>query len=118
MPDLQSDFEEKFNIVKNNYLKSLEEKYSVLKDLKEGILQSGNLNSESSITAINEAYSHIHKLSGSSAIFGFNELSRISNRLELLLKEFAENNYLSNEKVVFENFEILLNEIKKAIKTD
>lgn len=118
MPDLQSDFEEKFNTVKNNYITSLNEKYNILRNLKSCIFKDANLNSESSINAINEAYGYIHKLSGSSAIFGYSELSQISNKLELSLKEFIENNYSSNEKVIFENLEILLIEINKVIKKD
>jgi chemotaxis protein histidine kinase CheA len=113
MINLQSDFEEKLNTVKNNYLKSLNEKYTVLKALKDLICKDENL-----INAFHETYGYIHKLSGSSAMFGFQELGQVSNKLELLLAEFIKSNYSSDKKVISETFEILLNEIEKIIKKD
>ena len=116
MTSLESDFEEKLLLVKNNYLKSLNEKYNILNALKDSIFKAESLNDESSIKAFQEAYGYIHKLSGSSALFGFYELGQTSNKLELLLKEFIENGCLLDKQIIFEHFDILLNELEKAIK--
>jgi len=118
MINLQSEFEEKLNIVKINYLKSLNEKHTLLGILKDLMFKTDNLKDESLANAFQEAYMYIHKLSGSSAMLGFSELGETSNKLELLLKEFIGSDYSSDKKVVCENFEILLNEIEKAIKKD
>jgi len=118
MLNLQSEFEEKFNTAKNNYLKSLNEKHTLLGILKNLMFKTDDLKDENRINAFQEAYGYIHKLSGSSAMFGFCELGQTSNKLELLLKEFMENNYSSDKKIIYENFEILLNEIEKATKKD
>ena len=117
MNSLQFDFEKKLNIVKNNYLERLNEKYNLLKKFKDCIFKAENLKDENSVNSFQEAYGLIHKLSGSSAMFGFSEIGQTSNKLELLLKEFMENGYSSDKEVILQNFEILLNEIEKAITT-
>jgi len=115
MQNLQAEFEEKFNIVKNNFLKSLNEKYALLEFFKDLICKAENLNDEKLIDDFQEAYNCVHKLSGSSAMFGFNQLGNASVELELLLKEFIKNNQTSNKTTILQNLENLLNEIKKAI---
>jgi len=115
MQNLQADFEEKFSIVKNNFLKNLNEKYILLKSFKDLICQTENLNAENLNEIFKDAYNCAHKLSGSSAMFGFNQLGRASVELEISLKDFIENNNLSDKKTVLQNLETLLNEIKKAI---
>ena len=118
MLNLQSEFEEKLNTAKTNYLKSLNEKHTLLGILKDLMFKTDDLKDENLINAFQEAYGYIHKLSGSSAMFGFSELGQTSNKLELLLKDFIKNDYSSDKEVICENFEILLNEIEKAIKKD
>lgn len=115
MPELQSEYEEKFNILKNNYLKSLKEKHDSLVILKNSIFNTEIQIDKNRTDEIQEAYRHIHKLSGSSAMYGFREISLISNKLELLIKHFIQDNYSSDEKIICENLEALLNEIEKAI---
>lgn len=112
----QPEAEEKFKIVKSNYIKNLNEKYTFLGVLKDLIFKTDNLKDESLDNTIQEAYMYIHKLSGSSNMLGFCELGITSNKLELLLKEFMKNDYSSDKKVVCENFEVLLQEIEKTIK--
>ena len=83
MNSLQFDFEKKLNIVKNNYLERLNEKYNLLIFLKDCIFKAENLQNENSFNSFQEAYGLIHKLSGSSAMFGFSEIGQTSNKLEL-----------------------------------
>lgn len=119
MTNLQSDFDEKLALIKNNYLKTLSEKYNILSKLKNYIFNSSKDSEESKFAEdIKESYGYVHKLSGSSAIFGFSELSKISNKLELLLKNFIESNYSTDKNVLFQQYEVLLIEIEKILKEE
>jgi chemotaxis protein histidine kinase CheA len=118
MAEQISDFDEKLNVIKHNYIKSLNEKFVLLTNLKNSVDHHENINDETSIKAFQEIYENVHKLSGSSAIFGFPKLSEISNRLELLLKEFVDSGCLSTSSDILLNFESLLNEIKNILKEE
>jgi len=115
MPDKISDFDEKLKIVKQNYLNALQEKYSSLKSIKELLKETGCKIVEANPDQIDEVYSHVHKLAGSSAMFGFKSLSIAANNLEMLLKEFISNCPLVNQDNVQETFDLLLEEIEKTI---
>ena len=115
MDSEQFDFQEKLNIAKSNYFKGLNEKYNFLITVKDCIFSAENLKEENSIAALQEAYGHIHKISGSSAMFGLNKLSKTSNKLELSLIELIKNDYSTDKKIILQNFENLLSEIKKAM---
>jgi chemotaxis protein histidine kinase CheA len=118
MPDLKSDFDEKLNIIKHNYIKSLNEKFILLTNLKNSVNYSENTNDENSIKAFKEIYENVHKLSGSSAIFGFQKMSELSNKLELLLKEYIDGGYLSDKHNVYTGIECLLDEINNTVRED
>lgn len=70
------DLKNKLNELKKGYLKKLED---ILANLK-------NLLSNEKID-IEELYSNIHKISGTSGIYGLSEISNISTEFEFYLKE-------------------------------
>ena len=118
MTELKSDFDEKLNIIKNNYIKSLSEKFILLTNLKNAVNYPENTHDENSIKAFKEIYENVHKLSGSSAMFGLQKLSELSNNLELLLKEFIDGGYISDKHTVYRGIESLLNELKNTLQED
>jgi len=115
MPDKISDFDEKLNIVKKNYLNSLQDKFHSLKAIKELLKEKECAIIEANLDQLNEVYVHVHKIAGSSAMFGFKGLSVAANKLELLLKDFIKACPLVDQKEVQENFDLLLSEIEKTI---
>ncbi len=107
----QSEFEEKLKIAKNNYLKNLYEKYTLLISLKDIVFKAETLNK----AAYDQVFLCVHKLSGSSAMFGYAELGKTSFNVELMLKEFIENDCSLHKQNISHDFEILLNEIQEVL---
>lgn len=76
---MSSNLEEKLKELKKLYLKKLADISLSLKIL----LNSEKIN-------IEEVYFQVHKISGTSGMYGLNELSHISTEFEIYLKEIKE----------------------------
>lgn len=93
---MNNSLEEKLKELKIGYLKKLESIHSELK-----ILMIAD------VVDINEIYSKIHTISGTSGMYGINDLSNAATEFEFYLKPLKENpDYINiNElKTKFSNF--------------
>lgn len=84
---MNSDLEEKLRELRKGYINKLRETFSSFKAL---------LNNEP--INIQEVYSKVHTISGTSGMYGIKELSDISTEFEFYLKPFRENPASINTK--------------------
>lgn len=77
---MDKNFERKLNELKKGYSNKLKESYPSFKDL----LDENPLN-------VQEIYSRVHSISGTSGMYGLNELSNLSTEFEFYLKSIKEN---------------------------
>lgn len=80
MEIMNNSLEEKLKELKIGYLKKLESVHSELKTL---LLAD--------VVDINEIYSKIHTISGTSGMYGISDLSNVSTEFEFYLKPLREN---------------------------
>lgn len=76
---MDNNLEEKLNELRKNYLNKLKDNLPSFKELT----------NEDSIN-INEIYSKIHTIAGTSGMYGMNDLSKISTEFEFYLKPLKE----------------------------
>lgn len=101
---MDNKLEEKLKELKKEYFKKLE---SMLLNFK-SLLTDENIN-------IEEIYSKVHKISGTSGMYGISDLSEASTELELYLKPLRENPDNINLEELKNNFTNYLDYIGNII---
>lgn len=94
-----------------------------LKELKQGYLKKleitlctfKNLLTDFESINIDELYSMVHTISGTSGMYGLNSLSDASTEFELYLKEIKNDKNLLKEDELLEKFKKYVNTIEKNI---
>lgn len=94
---MQNNLENKLKELKQAYLKKLED---ILLNFKK------NLEDTSSVD-IAELYSQVHKISGTSGMYGLKKLSEISSKFEMFLKEEKNNKPQKLKNKLFEYIKII-----------
>lgn len=106
MEVMTNNLEEKLKELKIGYLKKLETVLSELKAL-----------SAAQTPDINEIYSIIHTISGTSGMYGIKDLSNISTEFEFYLKPFKENTDSLNIKELKSKFSDYIDFLEKTVLT-
>lgn len=101
---MNNDLAEKLKELRIGYLNKLRESYPAIKTLVD----------EEPIN-IQEIYSKIHTISGTSGMYGLKEVSDISTEFEFYLKPLKENPDLIKIDEFKEKFSNYLNELQKTI---
>lgn len=108
MSEKENDIiEESFNLVRKKFMAKLPEKLLEINEIEKG-LSLDNRN----IKILKALHQSIHKLSGSSSMFGFAELGEKANELELYLKPIINNNCCTNDQMI--HIIKLLDNVKKG----
>ena len=87
---MDNDLQAKINILKQGYLKKLEGMILEFKAILEKI----------SLSNIEELYSKVHTISGTSGMYGLSELSSFSTDFEVYLKKINNDKKIYNEDVL------------------
>jgi len=85
-----------------------------LNKLKGTFLDFKALSNEKPIN-INEVYSKVHTISGTSGMYGLKDLSSTSTEFEIYLKPLKENPNSINTKDLKDKFEIYLGDLEKIL---
>lgn len=101
---MNNDLAEKLKELRNGYLNKLKESYPGIKALMD----------EEPIN-IQEIYSKIHTISGTSGMYGIQDLSEASTEFEFYLKPIKENPNSIKINEFKEKFSNYLNELQKVI---
>ncbi len=102
------EFLEQIEELKQSYAAHLPEKMQQLQSLEKSLDE--NL---TNFEALKELYQLTHKLAGSSASFGFTELSERAYELEMFIKPLVKKSE-ALDKNSFEVYKTLLNSLKKS----
>jgi chemotaxis protein histidine kinase CheA len=94
--DLPKEFTSKFELLKQDYANKLPQMVAELSEAVNSFLQ--NPTEET----VKKAYVVVHNLSGSSGIFGYNDIRKNSKNFEKLLKPFLEKKEMpTKENITF-----------------
>lgn len=104
---MDKNFEEKFKELKKGYLNKLRVNFSSFKDL----LDENPLN-------IQEIYSRVHTIAGTSGMYGISDLNNLSTEFEIYIKPFKENPELIKMEELKNQFSNYLDSIEKTILGD
>lgn len=104
---MDKNFEEKFKELQKGYLNKLRENFSNFKVL----LYENPIN-------VQEVYSRVHTISGTSGMYGMYVLSDISTDFEIYLKPIKENPNSLNTEEFKNKFANYLDSIEKIILGD
>ncbi len=102
---MNNNLEEKLKELKKGYLEKLKILVVTLKDLSDNLEQ---LN-------IDDLYSKVHTVSGTSGMYGLKELSDISTNFELYLKEIKNGNKNLNKTELKEKLTEYINNIEIVV---
>lgn len=102
---MDNNFEEKLKILRQGYINKLKENFANFKDLAKA-------------TPINfeEVYTKVHTISGTSGMYGLNDLSKASTEFEFYLKPFKENPDIINQDELKSKLTNYLDYIEKIIE--
>ena len=101
---MNNDLEEKLKELRKGYLNKI----------KGTILDFKVLSDEEPIN-INEVYSKVHTISGTSGMYGLKDLSSTSTEFEIYLKPLKENQNSINTEELKDKFSIYLKDIEKIL---
>lgn len=100
----KNDLENKLKELRQGYLKKLEDVVLSLKST----LQNEEMD-------VDEIYAEVHKVSGTSGMYGLNEISNISTEFEFYLKELKNDKTLIKPKELSEKLAKYLKNIETSI---
>jgi len=111
MYEFDEEFDEKFKILQKEYIIKLPEKIEQIEIAGSAVNELKN-----SDKALENLCKLVHKLSGSSAMYGFSLISQISNEFEVLLNQIIQNELCINEHnaIIFVYIERLKQAFKKG----
>lgn len=110
MYELDDEFSEQFKILQKNYITKLREKFTQIELIgKEAIETRGE------IDCLKNLYNFVHKLSGSSSMFGFAIIGQISNDFEIKLKQIIENKIFPITDEQITSISIYIENLKEAL---
>jgi HPt (histidine-containing phosphotransfer) domain-containing protein len=118
MTNAQSEFEEKLAQLKLNYLKSLKEKNEIIIELKNKMTEVSDFTTPDYEVLLRELHQHVHKLAGSSAIFGFSTISEISHMIEINLKQIIDENILADNKDLIKSLDDMIALVTKILNEE
>lgn len=104
---MDKNFLENLNKLKKSYIKKLKLSVSDF----EMILNNGTID-------IQDLYQRIHKISGTSGMYGLFEISNISSSLEFYLKKFKDNPEKINQEDLKQNLSEYLKSFKEFLQGD
>jgi len=104
MLTMNNNLEEKLKELRKGYLNKIKDTFLDFKML---------LNEEP--ININEIYSKVHTISGTSGMYGLKDLSETSTEFEIYLKPIKENLNFANINELKDKFSIYLNDIEKIL---
>lgn len=102
---MNNNLEEKLKELKKGYMEKLKILVVTLKDLSDNLEQLD----------INDLYSKVHTISGTSGMYGLKELSDISTNFELYLKEIKNGNENLNKTELKEKLTEYINNIEIVV---
>lgn len=101
---MNNSFEDKLKELKKGYINKLKDTLLLLKN----ILNDKNIN-------IVDIYSRIHTISGTSGMYGLNNISEISTEFEIYLKPLKEDPDSINSKELENKFSDYINSLDKIL---
>lgn len=101
---MDKNFEEKFKELRKGYINKLKSSFIEFKAL----LYENPIN-------INEIYSRVHTISGTSGMYGINDVSKLSTEFEIHLKPFKDNLVPINIEELKTNFLNYLESMETAL---
>lgn len=104
---MDKKFEEKFKELQTGYLTKLKDNFPSFRAL----LNENPLN-------VQEIYSRVHTISGTSGMYGMSDLSDISMDFEIYLKPIKEDPHCANMEELKNKFSNYLDKIEKIIVGD
>ena len=102
---MNNNLEEKLKELKKGYMEKLKSLVVSLKDLYDNF----------ELFNIDELYSKVHTISGTSGMYGLKELSDISTEFEIYLKEIKNNNIDLDESELKQKLVAYTNSIERVV---